>query len=138
MQVGFEYPSYLVAEDSGNVTVCATATGQLAREVTVTLSTSDETAMGKFVHCSQYKKLSIVTCTIVLPAPDDYTFLMQDLTFNATVARMCVNMIIASDSVNEVAAETFTVFLNSTDSAAVLGQSTTVTIGTSYIHQCIK
>lgn len=70
-------------------------------------------------------------------APDDYTFLMQDLTFNATVARMCVNMIIASDSVNEVAAETFTVFLNSTDSAAVLGQSATVTIGTSYIHQCI-
>lgn len=54
MQVGFEYPSYLVAEDSENVTVCATATGQLAREVTVTLSTSDETAMGKFVHCSQY------------------------------------------------------------------------------------
>ena len=58
VQVGFEYPSYLVAEDSGNVSVCVTATGQLAREVTVTLSTSDETAMGKFVHYSQDKKLS--------------------------------------------------------------------------------
>ena len=70
--------------------------------------------------------LPIVTCTIVLPAPNDYTFLMQDLTFNTTVARMCVNLIIASDSVNEVGAETFSVFLNSTDSAAVLGRSTTV------------
>ena len=47
VQVGFEYPSYLVAEDSGNVSVCATLTGQLARDVTVTLSTSDETAMGE-------------------------------------------------------------------------------------------
>jgi len=56
---------------------------------------------------------------------------MQDLNFNATVTRLCVNMIIASDSINEVAAEMFTVFLNSTDSAVVLGQSTTVTIGTS-------
>ena len=29
VQIGFENPFYVVAEDSGNVTVCATATGQL-------------------------------------------------------------------------------------------------------------
>ena len=78
--------------------------------------------------------IAIYICYIIhdyFPAPDDYTFLMQDLNFNATVTHMCVNIIIASDSINEVAAEMFIVFLNSTDSAVVLGQSTTVTIGTS-------
>ena len=76
----------------------------------------------------------IIFCYIIhdcFSAPDDYTFLMQELNFNDTVTRLCVNIIIASDSINEVAAEMFTVFLNSTDSAVVLGQSTTVTIGTS-------
>ena len=55
VQVGFEYPSYLVAEDSGNVSVCATLTGQLAQAVTVTLSTSDETAIGEPALGSQDK-----------------------------------------------------------------------------------
>lgn len=52
VQIGFENPFYVVAEDSGNVTVCATATGQLVRDTIVTLTTADDTAMGECL-CSQ-------------------------------------------------------------------------------------
>ena len=54
MQVGIESSSYLVAEDAGPVMVCATATGTLARDVVVTFTTMDGSAMGQsvfHVHC---------------------------------------------------------------------------------------
>ena len=66
---------------------------------------------------------------MIFPAPDDYTSLTQDLTFNGAVNNVCKTTIIVPDSMNEVAAETFTMSLNSTDRAVVLGQSTTITIG---------
>ena len=47
VQVGFENSSYLVAEDTGPVSVCVTITGQLARDIVVTLSTADGSAIGK-------------------------------------------------------------------------------------------
>ena len=51
VQVGFENTSYLVAEDAGSVSVCVTVTGQLARDIVVTLSTADGTAIGNyFLH----------------------------------------------------------------------------------------
>lgn len=51
VQIGFENPFYVVAEDSGNVTVCATATGQLVRDTIVTLTTADDTAVGECFFC---------------------------------------------------------------------------------------
>lgn len=72
----------------------------------------------------------------ILSAPDDYTSLTQDLTFNSAVNHVCKNTIIIPDSMNEVAAEQFTISLNSTDRAVVLGQSTTVTIGRPLSCQC--
>ena len=46
VQVALENSSYLVAEDAGSVSVCVNITGQLGRDVVVTLSTADDTAMG--------------------------------------------------------------------------------------------
>jgi len=65
------------------------------------------------------------------PAPDDYmTFMPTERTFSSGVNRVCVDITIQPDSVNEVTAETFSVNLTSTDDAVVLGLSvTTVTIG---------
>ena len=72
----------------------------------------------------------------ILAAPDDYTSLTQDLTSNSVVNHVCKNTIVIPDSMNEVAAEQFTISLNSTDRAVVLGQSTTVTIGRPLSCQC--
>ena len=47
VQVGIESPSYLAAEDAGPVTMCATATGTLARGVVVTFTTMDGSATGQ-------------------------------------------------------------------------------------------
>ena len=55
VQIRFENPSYVVAEDSGNVTVCATATGQLVRDAIVTLTTADDTAMGELLSVAKVK-----------------------------------------------------------------------------------
>ena len=51
VQVALENSSFLVAEDAGPVSLCVTITGQLVRDIVVTLSTADDTAMGKsFLH----------------------------------------------------------------------------------------
>ena len=52
VQIGFENPFYVVAEDSGNVTVCVTATRELVQDTIVTLTTADDTAVGECL-CSQ-------------------------------------------------------------------------------------
>lgn len=57
VQIRFENPSHVVAEDSGNVTVCATATGQLARNAIVTITTADDTAIGEPVHVAKLKTI---------------------------------------------------------------------------------
>ena len=55
------------------------------------------------------------------PAPYDYITLMPtDRTFSSGVNRMCVDITIQPDSVNEVTAEMFSVNLSSTDAAVVL------------------
>jgi len=46
VQVALENSSYLVAEDAGPGSVCVTIVGQLGRDIVVTLSTADDTAMG--------------------------------------------------------------------------------------------
>ena len=54
MEVRFESSSYLVAEDAGPVMVCTTATGTLARNVTVTFITTDGSATCQsvlYVNC---------------------------------------------------------------------------------------
>jgi len=65
------------------------------------------------------------------PAPGDYmTLPPTEWTFSSGVNRVCVDITIQPDGVNEVTAETFSVNLTSTDDAVVLGRSvTTVTIG---------
>ena len=49
LQVGIESPFCLVTEDAGPVMVCATTTGTLARNVVVTFTTMDGSAMGQSV-----------------------------------------------------------------------------------------
>jgi len=125
VQVGFENSSYLAAEDAGPVSVCVNITGQLVRDIVVTLSTADGSAIGKSLYGQS------IDCIATLPAPGDYISLMQELTFNQGVRRACEDITIVPDSINEVVVEMFSVTLNSDDSAVVLSQSTaTVSIGT--------
>ena len=54
MEVRIESPSYFVAGDAGPVMVCATATGTLTRNVTVTFTTTDGSATCQsvlYVNC---------------------------------------------------------------------------------------
>ena len=53
VQIGFENPSYVVSGSAGSLMVCATLTGQLARDVVVTFETEDGSATGQsilYVH----------------------------------------------------------------------------------------
>ena len=60
VRIGFENPSYVVSESAGSLMVCASLTGQLARDVVVTFFTEDGSATGQsilYVHrvlCSCY------------------------------------------------------------------------------------
>jgi len=129
VQVGFENSSYLVAEDAGSVSVCVNITGQLVRDIVVTLSTADGSAIGKSLPQPVYGQS--IDCTATFPAPGDYTSLTQELTFHQGVRHACEDITVVSDSINEVVAEMFSVTLNSDDSAVVLSQSTaTVSVGT--------
>ena len=86
----------------------------------------------------EHSLLLVYGCVDPLPpAPDDYmTFMPTERTFSSGMNRMCVDITIQPDGVNEVTAETFSVNLSSTDDAVVLGLGvTTVTIGMcSYDH----
>ena len=74
---------------------------------------------------------SLFYACATLPAPGDYTSLTQELTFSHGVRRVCEDITIVPDNINEVVIEMFSVTLNSDDSAVVLSQSTaTVSIGT--------
>ena len=129
VQVGFENSSYLVAEDAGPVSVCVTVTGQLVRDIVVTLSTVDGSAMGKSLLHSIYMGSLLIACATLL-APGDYTFLTRELTFNQGVRQMCEDITIVPDSTNEVIAEMFSMSLSFNDSAVTPSQRTaTVSIG---------
>jgi len=129
VQVGFENSSYLAAEDAGSVSVCVTITGQLVRDIVVTLSTADGSAMGKSLLHSIYMDSLLIACATLL-APGDYTSLTRELTFNQGVRQMCEDITIVPDSMNEVIAEMFSVSLSFNDSAVMLSQRTaTVSIG---------
>ena len=55
VEVGFEYPVYIVSESSGSVTVCVlTNTPLEGSDVDVTLSTSDVTAEGTGAYNYMY------------------------------------------------------------------------------------
>jgi len=45
--IGFNQSTYIVTEGAGNVSVTVDVQGSLARDVVVTLSTVDGTAMGR-------------------------------------------------------------------------------------------
>ena len=79
------------------------------------------------------------TCTMYMiyilfvTAPNDYTALTQERTFNSGTPRVCVNILLVGDGHDENS-ETFSVRLTSTDGAVVLGRNvTTVTIGMSLL-----
>jgi len=128
VQVGFENSSYLVAEDAGSVSVCVNITGQLVRDIVVTLSTADGSAIGKSLPQPVYGQS--IDCTATFPAPGDYTSLTQELTFSHGVRRVCEDITIVPDSTNEVIAEMLSVTLYSNDSAVMPSQRiATVSIG---------
>jgi len=64
VQVGFENSSYLAAEDAGSVSVCVTITGQLVRDIVVTLSTAEYQVVQPWVSLFRSKNNSSVNYSI--------------------------------------------------------------------------
>ena len=72
---------------------------------------------------------SSVILILFVIAPNDYTALTQEQTFNIGTLRVCVSITLVGGNRDENS-ETFSVSLTSTDHAVVLGRNiTTVTIG---------
>ena len=105
--VSVEDPSYTVDESDGTVEVCVVLTGTIERNVSVTISTSDGSTIGRptFVY---YFQLHFST------APDVYTSTETDLTFTPGRDRLCVNIPIGNNTVVE-RNENFTVTVTSND-----------------------
>ena len=95
MTIGVEIPIYTVNEGDGTIEVCAIlVSGTLERTVTFTLSTQDDSA----------------TST----DPVDFTAVLEELTFDQSTARQCVDIPITDDDRVEDP-ENFTVVISGDD-----------------------
>ena len=123
--IGFDSATYSVTEGAGSVDVTVAVQGSLGRNVVVTLSTVDGTATG---GCSYYYTLVTVvyhsTPLFLSPAPGDYTAITNmQLTFNASMMSQTVMITIADGAVVE-GPETFSVTLETSDTAVMLDPMT--------------
>eukprot|EP00731_Ephydatia_muelleri_P017034 Em0010g132a len=101
--IGFTRPLYTVGERDGSVTLCAAVTnGILGRHVSVTMATSDGTAL----------------------AGSDYQSSTAVLQFGVGETTSCVNVSIVNDQSLETQ-ETFSATLTTGDSRVILNRSTT-------------
>ena len=116
--IGFEQTTYTVRE--GQVLeVCAVVTsGTLDRDASVQLSSVDDEADGKIVAAKMLIWLLQKSDFFFSPAPGDYNPIVEDLTFSASVTRVCVNVISVADSILEDN-ENFTLAITLTTAGAV-------------------
>lgn len=118
--VGLEQTSYTVEEGSGTLSVCAVLSGMAQRNVTVTLSTVQGIAQGKYTFFFQNRGTCVNSCIAFrLTADSDFTSTTIELEFQPASTRACGNISILEDSRLENS-ETFSVELNTTDQAVVL------------------
>ena len=121
--IGFDPATYSVAEDAGSVSVTVAAQGSLVRDVVVTLSTMDGTAVGGCLHASD-SSIPLYAPLFLSAAPGDYTPITSlELTFSNTMPSQTVPITIADGDVVE-GLETFTVTLASPDTAVAINPMT--------------
>ena len=118
--VGFNRAAYSVSEDAGGVSITVSVqTGTLERDVIVTLSTVNGTAMCKFQSETQSKLVFILPTSRICKAGEEYTAVSTSFTFNASTPTQTVNIPILDNEI--VAGSTmFSVSLTSADPAAIL------------------
>ena len=118
--IGFNKTAYSVSEDAGSVSVTLSVqTGGLDRDVIVTLSTVNGTALCKIKYETQSHLAFISTTSCICIAGEEYTPVFTNVTFNASTPTQIVNIPILDNEI--VAGSTmFSVSLTSADPAAIL------------------
>ena len=130
--------SYTVIESASSVTVCAFLTGQIERDVLVTMTTVRGTAQGMYLHDLLHIHWRDESQCLAYPSPlyylvsptdlSDFTRVTAQLTFQATVTLQCSSISIMDDTILEND-EVFSVQLSTLDPDVNLTPSTaTVTI----------
>ena len=118
--VGFNRAAYSASEDAGGVSITVSVqNGALDRDVIVTLSTVNGTAMCKFQYGTQSQLAFISPTFSYCIAGEEYTTVSTSVTFNASTSTQRVNIPILDNEI--VAGSTmFSVSLTSADPAAIL------------------
>ena len=116
--IGFDPATYSVPEGAGSVSVTVVAQGSLARDVVVTLSTMDGTAVGGCMHTSD-SSIPLYAPLFLSAAPGDYTPITMQLTFSDAMPSQTVPITITGDDMLE-GPETFNVTLTSSDNAVTV------------------
>jgi len=126
--IGLNPATYSICEDAGNVSVTLSAqAGNLDRDVIVTLTTMNSTAMCECRTMSKKQKLLCKVISIfvfvISPAGKQYTHISTNVTLNASVSTQNVTIPILN---NGVVAESvlFSIVLTSADPAVVLHPET--------------
>ena len=94
----FEEPQYSVVENGTFVEVCVLIDGILERNLTLSLSSRDQTAVGEFTTfciCPQSTNYPLSL------APEDYVSTLTTLFFDISTARACTNLPITDNNVTE-------------------------------------
>ena len=120
--VSVEDPSYPVDESDGTVEVCVVLTGKTERNVCVTISTGDGSAIGRLPNTAW-----VLFNFHFSIAPKDYTSTETDLTFTPDNSRICVNIPITNDTVVE-GNEIFIVTVTSKDPSIQIGLNSNSTV----------
>ena len=119
--IGFNKTAYTVSEDAGRVSVLVSVqTGTLGRDVVVTLSNINGTALCKFLNNrNPVQQLVCHTHSVISSAGEKYTSVFTDVTFNASTPTQTLKIPILDNEI--VAGSTmFSVSLTSADPAAIL------------------
>ena len=120
VNVSLQQDLYVVLEDAGSVTVCASLSGENERMVVVSLSTQPDTAAGKtYIIMSNNSVHVCILCVILAyAATADYGSTTALLTFEPADMEECVTIPIVNDTILEDN-EFFSVMLVTSDSGVM-------------------
>ncbi len=126
--MGWELLSYETSEAAGTVTVCAILTGQIERDVSVTATSADGTAIGIHTSCTKPISLYIVICKLFQYSAvvSDYAEVSISLVFTQQNADQpqCITIPITNDNVLDLESiETFSAELSTSDPDVFLSPS---------------
>ena len=122
--IGFNPATYSVREDAGGVSVTLSVqAGTLGRDVILTMTTMNSTAMRELLNVWSQASVNIVLF-VISAAGTQYTHASTDVTFNAGITTQMVTVPILDNTMVEDSMSLFSVVLTSTDSAVVLNPAT--------------